>query len=147
MAVLNMTESCSVANHAFGSALPRLALVVDDSMLIRHTVCRYFEERGFQVESASNGLEALDALQTLQPDLIVTDLSMPKMTGAELISALKERPGTAETPIVVLAAKNTGSRPADEPRADAVVFKDIDIWEQLDSAVSLIFNTAKLSER
>ena len=38
--------------------MPRLAIVVDDSMLIRHTVCRYFEQRGFFVESATNGAEA-----------------------------------------------------------------------------------------
>ena len=37
-----------------------VALVVDDSMLIRHTVCRFLEERGFTVESATNGQEAVD---------------------------------------------------------------------------------------
>lgn len=119
--------------------MQRLALVVDDSMLIRHTVCRFFEERGFTVESASNGIEALTALETLRPDLIVTDLSMPKMTGFELISALKLNGEIAGTPVVVLAAKRSGSQPVEEPRADFVIYKDIDIWEQLEAAVSLIF--------
>jgi CheY-like chemotaxis protein len=36
-----------------------VALVVDDSMVIRHTICRFLEDRGFAVESASNGVEAL----------------------------------------------------------------------------------------
>ena len=57
-----------------------IALVVDDSMLIRHTVCRYFEERGCRVESATNGEEALAMLQELRPDIIITDLQMPKWT-------------------------------------------------------------------
>ena len=57
------------------------ALVVDDSMLIRHTVCRYLEERGFAVETAANGQEALETLKRLQPDLIITDMHMPKMGG------------------------------------------------------------------
>jgi CheY-like chemotaxis protein len=57
--------------------MPRLALVVDDSMLIRHTVCRFLEERGFSVESASQGLDALNILERFRPDLIVTDLQMP----------------------------------------------------------------------
>ena len=39
-----------------------LALVIDDSMLIRHTVCRFLESRGFKVETAANGIAALEAL-------------------------------------------------------------------------------------
>ena len=46
-----------------------VALVVDDSMLIRHTVCRFLEERGFAVEAASNGLDALETLKRIRPDL------------------------------------------------------------------------------
>ncbi len=42
--------------------MAQLAMVVDDSMLIRHTVCRFLEQRGFMVESASNGVEALQTL-------------------------------------------------------------------------------------
>ena len=42
--------------------MPLVALVVDDSMLIRHTVCRFLEERGFTVECATNGQDAVEAL-------------------------------------------------------------------------------------
>ena len=56
-------------------------LVVDDSMLIRHVVCRWLEERGFEVESASNGLEALNRISEKAPDVIITDLQMPNMSG------------------------------------------------------------------
>ena len=67
--------------------MPIVALVVDDSMLIRYTVCRFLEERGFAVESATNGVEALEVLARVRPNLIVTDMQMPKMTGSELITA------------------------------------------------------------
>lgn len=121
----------------------RLTLVVDDSMLIRHTVCRFFEERGFEVHSASNGLEAWETLQQVRPDLIVTDLSMPKMTGTELITAIKEVPSLATIPIVVVAARRTASDPQQmDERADFVVHKDIDIEEQLASVMSSIFANA-----
>lgn len=121
----------------------RLTLVVDDSMLIRHTVCRFFEERGFEVHSASNGLEAWETLQQVRPDLIVTDLSMPKMTGTELITAIKEVPSLATIPIVVVAARRTASDPQQmDERADFVVHKDIDIEEQLVSVMSSIFANA-----
>lgn len=116
--------------------MPHMAIVVDDSMLIRHTVCRYFEHRGFLVESASNGHAALELLQHFTPDILVTDLQMPGMTGTELITAIKARPATSNTPIIVVAARSSTSHSTDEPRAGAVIFKDIDIVEQLDLAVS-----------
>jgi CheY-like chemotaxis protein len=116
--------------------MPRLAIVVDDSMLIRHTVCRYFEQRGVLVESATNGAEALEILQCITPDIIVTDLQMPRMTGSELITAVKSRPETANVPVIVLAGRSTAFDPIREHRANAVIFKDIDIIHRLDVAVS-----------
>jgi len=116
--------------------MPRLAIVVDDSMIIRHTVCRYFEERGFLVESATNGLEALEIMQHITPDIVVTDLQMPKMNGTELITVMKQRPETAGIPLIVLAARSHSAHPIHEHRANAVIFKDIDIIQQLDIAVT-----------
>ena len=43
----------------------QIALVVDDSMLIRHTVCRFLEQRGFSVASAANGAEAMQILSSV----------------------------------------------------------------------------------
>ena len=77
------------------SQTPLVALVVDDSMLIRHTVCRFLEERGHSVESATNGEEALAIVKRIRPDIIITDMQMPKMSGTELITALKIQPETA----------------------------------------------------
>lgn len=113
------------------------ALVVDDSMLIRHCVCRFLEERGFSVESASNGQEALETLQRVTPDLIVTDLKMPKMGGSDLISALKSQPSTAKIPVVIVASRQSGFDES-ERRADFAIFKDIDIETQLAKALAAI---------
>jgi len=115
--------------------MSRAALVVDDSMLIRHTVCRFLEERGFTVESATNGVQALELLNGMQPDIIITDMQMPKMDGPQLIDALKAKPATANIPIVILAGKQTGGDHAGETRADFVIFKDIDIEAQLQKAL------------
>jgi CheY-like chemotaxis protein len=111
-----------------------LALVVDDSMLIRHTVCRFLEERGFAVESATNGQEALETLSRVRPDLIITDMQMPKMGGSELITALKADARTAQIPIVIVAGKHSGFNQT-EKRADFTIFKDIDIDSQLARAL------------
>ena len=102
-------------------------------MLIRHTVCRYLEQRGFAVESATNGKEALDMLKTVLPDVIITDMMMPKMDGKELISNLRAMPQTAGIPVVVLAGK--GSTEEERGGANFVIFKDIAIEAQLQKAL------------
>jgi CheY-like chemotaxis protein len=117
--------------------MSKLALVVDDSMLIRHTVCRFLEDRGFRVESATNGMEALEMLAGMHPDLIVTDLQMPKMDGHQFIRALKEKPQTSEIPVVILAGKNQPEQPA-EGAARYVIYKDIDIVTQLGRALQAL---------
>jgi len=117
--------------------MPFVALVVDDSMLIRHTVCRFLEERGFSVESATNGLEALEVLKRIQPDMIVTDMQMPKMNGSQLITALKSQASTANIPIVIVAGKQSGFEQT-EKRANFAIFKDIDIEEQLSKALKTL---------
>jgi CheY-like chemotaxis protein len=114
------------------------ALVVDDSLLIRHTVCRLLEQHGFTVESACDGLEALELLKRIRPSLIVTDLMMPKMGGPELIGNLKQNAETASIPIIVVAGHKSASHPPEETAADYVIFKDIDIVEQLEKTLALV---------
>jgi len=121
--------------------MPLVALVADDSMLIRHTVCRFLEERGYSVESVTNGLEALEVLKRgVQPDLVVTDMQMPKMDGRQLIAALKSDPATANVPIIIVAGRQSGFEKTDH-RADFAIFKDIDIAEQLAKALESILAT------
>jgi CheY-like chemotaxis protein len=115
----------------------KVALVVDDSMLIRYSLCRFFEEHGFAVESATNGAEALEVLKRVHPDVIVTDMQMQKMSGSELITALKDNPETAKVPIIVVAGKATGYSET-EKRANFVICKDIDIETQLSNAVDTL---------
>jgi CheY-like chemotaxis protein len=111
----------------------RSVLVVDDSMLIRHTICRWLEERGFEVRSATNGVEALRCLIDRLPDLIITDLQMPKMDGRELIAALQSQPGTREIPVIILSTRSAGGQLV---REHAHIFKDIEIESQLERALS-----------
>jgi len=117
--------------------MPAVALVVDDSMLIRYTVCRSLEERGFTVESATNGLEALEILARVHPDVIVTDMQMPKMSGSELITALKKNPETSGIPIIIVAGRASGFDET-EKRANFAIYKDIDIQSQLEKALDAV---------
>ena len=125
--------------------MPPAALVVDDSMLIRHTVCRFLEARGFEVESATNGAEALEKLAEFRPAVIITDLEMPKMSGLELISELKARPETAAIPVVVLAGRRSDSNPLLDTRVSFVIHKETDIEQQLAAALDAVLGQQKTS--
>jgi|SRR5690348_1381988 CheY-like chemotaxis protein len=127
-----------------GESLPigRVALVVDDSMLIRHTVCRFLEERGFAVESATNPVEALEILTRVDPHIIITDMQMPRMSGSEFITALKADPRTSAIPIVILAGRQSGFQES-EKRANYAIFKDIDIEAQLLIALGAALGTTE----
>jgi CheY-like chemotaxis protein len=115
-----------------------LALVIDDSMLIRHTVCRFLESRGFKVEAAADGIAALETLELVRPDLIVTDLQMPQLSGYQLIDTLKADEQTASIPILVLAAKPLAEVPVDT-RVHAFIYKDLNVEEQMDQALESLF--------
>ena len=118
--------------------MPMLALVIDDSMLIRHTVCRFLETRGFKVETATNGIAALELLELALPDLIVTDLEMPKLSGYQLIDTLKADEKTAGIPILVLAAKPSAEIHVDQ-RVHTLIYKDLNVEEQMDHALESLF--------
>jgi CheY-like chemotaxis protein len=117
--------------------MPKVALVVDDSMLVRYSVSRFLEERGFTVETATNGNEALEVIGRVRPDLIVTDMQMPYMTGSEFITVLKSKPETANVPLIVITGRASGLLEGDR-RANFAVSKDIDVEKQLEKALSAI---------
>ena len=128
--------------------IPKTALVVDDSMLIRHTVCRFLEERGFLVDSATNGVEALIILEHFMPDLIITDLSIPRMGGEELVFRIRQIEVFANTPIVILAARTHASELPEHIVAgtSAVIYKNIQIEEQLSRTLVWLMANSDLAE-
>ena len=84
-------------------------LVADDTADILHHLQEFLLMEGFEVVTAANGKEALVHLQSAIPDLIITDLLMPEMTGMELIKELKRDERLSRIPILVFSA-----RPLDE---------------------------------
>jgi len=119
----------------------KVALVVDDSMLFRYTVCCFLEKHGFAVESATNGEEALEVLARVRPALIVTDMGMPRMSGSELITAVKRRQEIADVPIIIVTGQASGFDKS-ETRANFAIYKDIDIDAQLLKALDALMGKA-----
>ncbi len=66
-------------------------LVVDDDVTVRDTISRLLQEEGYQVTTAVDGFDALLNLQEEVPDLILSDLNMPQMSGFELLSVVRQR--------------------------------------------------------
>lgn len=80
-------------------------LVVDDSMLSRKKIAKHIESRGYLVLTASNGLEALQALEQSTVAMIVSDINMPEMDGQELFEKLlQSQPKIRDIPIVFLSS-------------------------------------------
>lgn len=80
-------------------------LLVDDEPHIPMVVGKKLASAGFDVITASDGEEGLAAAKEARPDLIITDLQMPFMSGAELAEAVRSTPEIAEIPIVLLTAR------------------------------------------
>lgn len=84
-------------------AQPRI-LVVDDDTWILRMVTTVLEKRGYRVVTAQDGDEALAAISADPPELVITDVMMPRMDGWAFIRALRAKPAFAFTPVIFLTA-------------------------------------------
>ena len=80
-------------------------LAVEDHDLLLDAVRRILEAEGYEVLTASDGIEALEKLQTSTPDLIVADISMPRMDGYTFYQKVRENPAWVAIPFVFLTAR------------------------------------------
>ncbi len=81
-------------------------LIVEDSPSELELMSHYLKESGYNVIKASGAKEALEKALLQSPDVIVTDVVMPGMSGFELCRSLKRNPATQKVPIVICSSKN-----------------------------------------
>ena len=81
-----------------------LVLVVDDTSIIREPIAAALTAAGYQTVCAGDGREAVAALDRQTPDVVVLDLLMPEMSGLQVLEAMRRRPATANTPVILLTA-------------------------------------------
>jgi two-component system, cell cycle response regulator DivK len=79
-------------------------LLVEDNENFRELLCLFIRRLGYQVFEAATGLEAIDRASAVHPDLIMMDISLPKMTGDEATACLKANPATREIPVIINTA-------------------------------------------
>lgn len=84
--------------------MEKSVLIVDDDEKLIKMLGFLFMSKGFNVEKATDGQEAIDLLKNLKPDVIILDLMMPGIDGFEVCRIIKEDPFLKDTPIIVLSA-------------------------------------------
>ena len=107
---------------------PYKILIVDDEPQITRVLKTTLSSRGYEVRTEANGIDAMAAFHLWRPDLVITDLAMPNMTGVELCREVR---ASAETPIIVLSvrAQELAKIEALDAGADDYITKPFSIQE------------------
>ena len=111
-------------------------LVVDDSLSIRKYLTGLLSGKGFMIEAAKNGYEALNILNNKTFDVIITDLEMPQVSGYELIETVRLDEKISDIPIIVLTGRASENfrNLTTKLGADAYIikpFKDQELFDEI----------------
>ena len=82
-------------------------LAVDDSRTMRDMIMLALNDNGFAVHLAEDGQHGLEVLDGLAPDVIITDINLPRLDGFGFIDAVREREATRHVPILVLTTESS----------------------------------------
>src|SRR4030042_6099850 len=82
----------------------KMIFVVDAAQTIRYSLQRYLSKLGFEVKTLANGFEVLLLSMYMVPDLLISDIRMPKLDGVTLLKALKNNEGTKNVPVIFMSA-------------------------------------------
>ena len=109
-------------------------LVIDDDPVILELLRVNFEIEGFDVITASDGEEGFARAQALHPDVVISDIMMPRRDGLQLLTDLKGDPATQKLPVILLSAKAQRSEVQQglDLGADDYITKPFDPLELID---------------
>ncbi len=111
-------------------------LVVEDEYDLLQTICATLEIGGYRPVPVGNGKAALQMFEAAHPDLLLTDVMMPYMSGYELVKAIRQLPG-GDLPTVLMSAIDPGQHPQDG-EWDCVLPKPFSLDELLSTVESLV---------
>jgi CheY-like chemotaxis protein len=81
-------------------------LYVEDDPVVLTAYRNRLEQEGFQVDTAQDGLEAMKQLSMLVPDLVILDLMLPKINGAEVLKFIRSHPRLKAVPVIILSTNS-----------------------------------------
>jgi chemosensory pili system protein ChpA (sensor histidine kinase/response regulator) len=94
----------SIAVQSEQIALPQI-LIVDDSLSVRKSLTQLMQDAGLQARVAHDGVEALEIMRKYKPDLLLTDLEMPRMNGLELCAHIRASEETRNLPVIMVTSR------------------------------------------
>lgn len=100
-------------------------LIVDDEEPVRSFLAQLLTEDGYNVRQAIHGRQALELIDKERPDLVLSDVMMPVLNGAELCRRLKAREDTKHIPVILMTSG--GRRSSDGAGADAFIGKPFEL--------------------
>jgi two-component system sensor histidine kinase and response regulator WspE len=89
-----------------GSKPRKRVLVVDDSITVREVERQLLVNRGYEVDVAVDGIDGLNSIRSSHYDLVVSDIDMPRLSGLELVRAIKQDARLGATPIIIVSYKD-----------------------------------------
>jgi CheY-like chemotaxis protein len=121
-------------------------LVIEDDPDMRGLLVLMLEDKGYSVQSASNGRGALDILRTIRPDLILLDMKMPVMDGWEFARRYRAEFGNP-SPIIVMTAAEDPRKRAEEIGASGWLGKPVELDELYGLVQRLVLPPANVTPR
>ncbi|MGH8806929.1 MAG: hybrid sensor histidine kinase/response regulator, partial [Noviherbaspirillum sp.] len=88
-----------------GLRTQKIVMVVDDSLTVRRVTQRLLTREGYQVVLAKDGVDALEHLQSLKPDVMLVDIEMPRMDGFDLTRNVRDDERTRNIPIIMITSR------------------------------------------
>lgn len=116
-------------------------LVVDDDQDMVYIITEFLKKHGYNVLSAPDGESAFDLIRGSAPDLIIADLTMPKMSGWHFTQKIRDDKKLAKTPIIVLSGLLEDSEPATFEAANLYMGKPFDVFKLLEKVQTLLKKT------
>ncbi|WP_180082162.1 Hpt domain-containing protein [Acinetobacter sp. YH12201] len=95
--------------HSRYSNTRRLIMIVDDSVTVRKVTSRLLERQGFDVVTAKDGIDAMEQLENVKPDLMLLDIEMPRMDGFEVTNLVRHHDVHQNLPIIMITSR-TGEK-------------------------------------
>jgi len=84
-------------------------MIVDDSVTVRKVTSRLLERQGFDVVTAKDGVDAMEQLENVKPDLMLLDIEMPRMDGFEVTNLVRHHELHQDMPIIMITSR-TGEK-------------------------------------
>ena len=132
-------------------ALP-MVMIVDDSLSVRNSLSQLMKDGGYRTVTARDGLEAVKLLETEVPDIVLTDLEMPRMNGLDLTSFIRKSQQWAPLPVVMITSRTMAKH---RQQAEIVgvnryltkPFSEDEVLASIDEQLSASFRFAEQAEK